>query len=191
MYCESNEAGHLDHFEPLALAPDRTFDWQNLVQACDICDSHHKRDRFRSDAGDRPVDPTAEDPSRHLGFLPSGAIDAKTGRGSWTVELLGLDRQQLAVGRQMRWLSLRLLIPEYASLQASGRPSEARRYANAIQRGPFPSVLRDLVAAADSPAADVFGLSQVRAALVQCPEIRRWAGAAQSNQPIGEGDEEA
>ena len=70
MYCEHNEATQLDHFEPRAQAPERTFDWLNLLLACDVCNSNTKRKQHTRGDGIALLDPTADDPAHRLEFLP-------------------------------------------------------------------------------------------------------------------------
>lgn len=55
MYCEHSEAGHIDHFEPRSLSPEKTFIWENLLLSCERCNSNYKRDRFESPAGARAL----------------------------------------------------------------------------------------------------------------------------------------
>jgi HNH endonuclease len=68
MYCGADFGTDVDHFDPIARTPLRAFDWPNHLLACPTCNSNHKRDRFPTDAGGRPllIDPTAEDPFEHM-----------------------------------------------------------------------------------------------------------------------------
>lgn len=54
MYCGDNQGTDVDHFEPLSLAPLRTFDWPNHLLACSLCNSHYKRHLFPCDEDGRP-----------------------------------------------------------------------------------------------------------------------------------------
>lgn len=76
-YCESQiravSYGHIEHFYPRSVYVDKTFEWDNLLLSCEICnDAGHKGDRFPLDADGNPllIDPTdgVTEPSVHLKF---------------------------------------------------------------------------------------------------------------------------
>lgn len=74
-YCESKVThityGAIEHFRPKAQYVNHTFEWNNLLLSCDICnDAGHKGDTFRLDKRGNPVliDPTTSDPGLHLRF---------------------------------------------------------------------------------------------------------------------------
>lgn len=74
-YCESKLThiayGAIEHFRPKARYVDRTFDWDNLLLSCDICnDAGHKGAHFPLDGHGAPllIDPTTSVPSLHLRF---------------------------------------------------------------------------------------------------------------------------
>ena len=66
MYCGTDFGTDIDHFDPKARNPLRTFDWLNHLLACSTCNGNQKRDRFPTDTAKHPllIDPTAEAPSR-------------------------------------------------------------------------------------------------------------------------------
>lgn len=176
MYCEYNEGPHIDHFEPRASDPTKTFFWDNLHLACSNCDSNQKRDRFlRPGDGTRPLSPRNDFPELHLQILPSGKIRSFSERGAWSIDLFGLDRKPLEDGRADQWTMLELLIQHYADCRQR-QSAKAEKVAMTIQRGRFHSVLRDLVAAANGPKSTVLGLGKVQEAIQQCPEVLSWAG---------------
>ncbi|MFD1364783.1 HNH endonuclease family protein [Actinoplanes sichuanensis] len=103
MYCGDNQGTDIDHHEPMARDPLRTFDWLNHLLACSHCNSHHKRDRFPVDEHGRPllIDPSVEDPFDHLLLsLSVGEYRALTEKGVQSIEVFGLNRPILARGRQ-------------------------------------------------------------------------------------------
>jgi uncharacterized protein (TIGR02646 family) len=64
-YCESKITiityGNIEHFRPKSIYEDLTFNWTNLLLACDICnDTAHKSNHFPLDANNEPllIDPT-------------------------------------------------------------------------------------------------------------------------------------
>jgi len=50
MYCCDSTGTDIDHFEPIALAPLRAFDWLNHLLACSFCNSNQKRELYPCDA---------------------------------------------------------------------------------------------------------------------------------------------
>lgn len=102
MYCCDDLSTDVDHFEPLAINPLRTFDWLNHLLACTACNSHHKGDRFPLDSLGEPllIDPTREDPFEHLYLgLANGEYTGLTDKGRTTLEVCGLNRDDLPNAR--------------------------------------------------------------------------------------------
>ncbi len=102
MYCGDNHGTDIDHFEPIAANPLRTFDWLNHLLACSTCNSHCKRDRFPTDPAGNPllIDPTVEDPFDHLLLnVTLGEYLALSDKGAATIEVCQLNRATLAQGR--------------------------------------------------------------------------------------------
>jgi uncharacterized protein (TIGR02646 family) len=71
-YCESNEATVVDHVAPKSKFPELTFDWENLLMACDQCNTHHKMDLFAV------FDPVDSNTVIKLGKGPSKTEPPKT-----------------------------------------------------------------------------------------------------------------
>jgi hypothetical protein len=104
MYCLDSHGTDIDHFWPKARYPERLFEWLNLLLGCAEC-GRLKGDRFPLDPHGQPllVDPTAEDPWRHLDFEPStGIVMARfdvvasqpIAKGAATVKVLQLDQRE-------------------------------------------------------------------------------------------------
>ncbi|HAN46134.1 MAG TPA: HNH endonuclease [Cyanobacteria bacterium UBA8156] len=101
-YCESQITavtyGAIEHFFPKSRYPDRTFAWENLLLACDVCNSR-KGDTFPLDAADGTpllVNPCAEDPAVHLQFdwnpiTRLASIYGRDRRGETVVALFDLN----------------------------------------------------------------------------------------------------
>lgn len=47
VYCENNEATDIEHIYPKKLYPEKAFNWENYLLACNKCNSHHKSDKFK------------------------------------------------------------------------------------------------------------------------------------------------
>lgn len=92
------------------------FEWRNLFYACSHC-VKSKGNHFPV-SGDRAdflatfdevikqespflIDPTAENPHRHLRFLHDGVVVAETQKGFETIEVFSLNRAALVQGRRV------------------------------------------------------------------------------------------
>lgn len=117
MYCGDSHGTDIEHFWPKTPYPERMFRWPNLLLCCTEC-GRFKGDRFPVENGEPMlVDPTADDPWRHLDFDPgTGNIAARfdaqandwSARGMKTVEVLQLDRREaLNASYKKTWRRLR------------------------------------------------------------------------------------
>ena len=75
VYCESKVTvvtyGQIEHFYPKGQYVERTFQWENLLLSCDLCNNaHHKGTKFPLDGNNDPllIDPTSVGPEAHLVF---------------------------------------------------------------------------------------------------------------------------
>lgn len=142
-YCESrlssSSHGDLEHFRPRAgarglkseYAPLHywwlAYDWENLLIACQICNSKYKRDFFplenenqRAAIGEKGqslrregallIDPCQDNPADHLNFSADGTVGPRTKRGEATIKILGLDRAQLNEQRRKAAADLSLFL---------------------------------------------------------------------------------
>lgn len=129
-YCEREvtaENGGPAHFRPLGHATDMSgedsrdhygwlaYDWTNLLLSCSACDKA-KGDKFPVIGRRAPrltlasdveaierrelVDPTRDEPSRHLRFLANGRCRSVDRMGAVTIATLGLNRGRLLSGRK-------------------------------------------------------------------------------------------
>lgn len=177
MYCEDSEGTAIDHFWPKATYPERAFDWNNYLLGCSRCNSNFKRDRFPLDISGQPllINPTEEDPLDHLAFSPStGRYQPISAKGQPSIEVFGLDRGTLVLGRQRAWTNLKHLLVRYGQLREAGRQREAEEIVEVLQRFPFAGVLAAFVRIAESPAADVLIGTECLSVLRSHPEIPTW-----------------
>jgi uncharacterized protein (TIGR02646 family) len=125
-YCETRLVGQfgiVEHFRPKTSGmEDRSFtgywwlayEWQNLLVCCQRCNMM-KANRFpikgkRASptaigselSKEKPLllDPCIDKPDEHLAFDDSGAIAAKSERGRVTIQVLGLNREELVENRK-------------------------------------------------------------------------------------------
>src|SRR5579859_6404869 len=108
-YCEHIEANTIDHFWPRHPAVDeahvhnqgdRTWDWDNFILACSVCQGHKLEKLPVTADGHWMVNPRIEEP---LGFLRINSQDGKIyalplgraieQRGAHTIAILKLDQR--------------------------------------------------------------------------------------------------
>lgn len=100
-YCESKLThiayGDIEHIIPKASAPERTYEWENLTTACDICNTN-KSDK------EGMVDPYAHDPEQlHFRFMgPMITIVPGSEPAKLTLTELDLNRPALMEKRKDR-----------------------------------------------------------------------------------------
>jgi len=100
-YCESKLThvayGDIEHIIPKASAPERTYEWENLTTACDICNTN-KSDK------DGMVDPYRGDPEQmHFRFMgPMLTIVPGSEPAKLTLTELDLNRTSLMEKRKER-----------------------------------------------------------------------------------------
>jgi len=161
MYCGDSRGTDIDHFEPIAKAPFRTFEWHNHTLACTSCNSNEKRDSYpcAEDGSPLLINPTAEEPSDHLDLLLSvGEYEGITIKGSATIRVFQLNRKDLAIGRANAFIRCKSMLRDYIMLESKGRTEEAVATQLALKQLPFVDVLFAMYRTIDLPgAATVLG----------------------------------
>ncbi|GLZ13526.1 HNH endonuclease [Actinomadura sp. NBRC 104425] len=156
MYCGDSLGTSIDHFEPLKEAPLRTFDWLNHLLACSMCNSNQKRDLFprAADGTALLIDPSRDDPYDHLRLvLNTGRYRARDRRGEATIEVFGLNRGDLVMGRQHAVPRTEAMVMARRAALDAGDHRRAERLMNSLLHHPFIDVLYAMVRAAASPGA--------------------------------------
>jgi len=165
-FCERpvKSSDGISHFRPLSVDDDDehpdhyswlAYEWQNLFLICRSCQKQ-RRDRFQVmgqrarflatfdevRAEERPllIDPTVENPARHLSFLFSGECVPKPGsiRATATVDLLALNDDEL-IHRRREAIN-RVITAWKATLQREGDVTDA------VLTTPFLGAWRDVLA---------------------------------------------
>ncbi|HWO64347.1 MAG TPA: HNH endonuclease [Umezawaea sp.] len=155
MYCGDSQGTDIDHFEPIARNPLRTFDWLNHLLACSTCNSHNKRSLFPlgPDGGPLLIDPTAEDPFDHLLLTPSlGVYRGLTPKGRATIEACALNRYPLTRGRQNSLRVVVMCLKQWATAYDTD-PAAMREAVVTVREQPFADVCQSLLRLALSPGA--------------------------------------
>ncbi|GAA0680751.1 HNH endonuclease [Kitasatospora atroaurantiaca] len=157
MYCGDNLGTDIDHFEPIARAPLRTFDWHNHLLACAFCNSNQKRDRFPCDpvtGAHLLIDPAREDPADHLLlYLESGSYEGLTPKGEATIDVFALNaRAELVRGRRLAFTVVKALLREWHTQSRRGDPATGQEVADSLRMLWQADVLRAVVRLARTPA---------------------------------------
>lgn len=177
MYCGDNQGTDIDHHEPLARNPLRTFDWLNHLLACSYCNSHAKRDTFPLDGLGAPllINPCAEDPFDHLLLtLSLGIYQPLTDKGSATIEVCGLNRALLVRGRVQARRVVALCLAEWEAARARGDRIRQAAAVLTVREQPFADVCQSMLRQARSRGADaIFADTPAILRLLRIPELRR------------------
>lgn len=159
MYCGDNQGSDIDHFEPLSVAPLRTFEWKNHLLACAVCNSHHKRHVFPRDAAGRPllIDPTIQEPLEHLHLvLGTGLYRGLTPQGETSIDVFGLNaRGALVKGRHDAYSTAALFLEKWRAAADKGQTDRARDTVRIAWDRPLADVLVSMFHQAVHPAAEL------------------------------------
>lgn len=176
MYCGDSQGTDIDHFEPLRVNPLRTFDWNNHLLACSLCNSHLKRDQFPTADDGTPllIDPSRDDPAAHLHLsLAAGVYLDLSDRGKETITIFGLNRRILVEGRLRAYRLTPLLLERWRDVFELGDLERATRWADDIWEQPTADVVHAMFHHAVTPGAeDVFADEPETLALLRDPAVR-------------------
>ncbi|MFD4175247.1 HNH endonuclease family protein [Streptomyces anulatus] len=146
MYCDDSRGTDIDHFQPLACAPLRAFDWHNHLFACAWCNSSDKQGRYPLDEDGNCllIDPTVDDPADHLLLrFTSCLYEGLTAKGKASIEVFGLNRPDLLDGRVRAFTTACLVIEGWHQRHLAEGPS-AGGIARALLESPFVDVVYSL-----------------------------------------------
>lgn len=189
MYCGEGRGTSIDHFEPIARNPPRTFDWLNHLLACTTCNSHEKRDQFPVDAQGQPllIDPTAEDPFDHLLLtLSVGRYEWLSEKGRFTIEIFSLNRPILEQGRADARLIIEACLEKWYAASHAGDSALMGRMVRAIQGQPFADVCQSMLRQAVLPGADIVSTAPP-GSLASCAFPRCGPRCSHSAYPLSPG----
>jgi len=176
MYCGDGMGSDIDHHEPIAHNPARTFDWLNHLLACAFCNSHHKREQYPLDEQGLPllIDPTFEDPLDHLFLaLSVGKYRALTIKGEQTIQVCGLNRASLERGRQNAFDQVCGLVTRWWEMRESGDSHAEARAIWTLCDQPHGDVLHAMLRQAELPGArDIFRGDDRLIARLRLPDLR-------------------
>jgi len=154
-YCESKlqhiHHGDVEHIYPKSLDPTKTFEWQNLTLACEVCNQNKSnKDPFLENI----IDPYQTDPEQHLIFAGGLVFARGTREGTSTRILLELHRAELV---EMRNDQLEKVMAIYTQILDATLPLTVRKalYQDMIQReagakAPYAAMTRCLVASMET-----------------------------------------
>jgi len=112
-YCDSTleaSLGHVDHFYPKSLFPEKAFQWLNLILACQVCNIA-KGAKFPVSEDGEPLllYPGFDNPNDHIKELDDGQLVGLTAKGNATITLLQLNRSSLVESRKRERLYRRIV----------------------------------------------------------------------------------
>jgi TIGR02646 family protein len=174
MYCEDSQGTDIDHFRPKSAYPEHTFSWPNHLLACARCNSNHKRDQFPLDEAGNPllIDPTADDPTKHLSFSPTtGMYVGEDRKGATTIDVFALNRDVCTTGRRAVWVAMMELIRGYALRKDAGDDAQAADLLTALVNQPFQSLRVYIGTVCRGGSAELLLPADVISAIARYPEL--------------------
>ncbi|SDT59489.1 5-methylcytosine-specific restriction endonuclease McrA [Streptomyces sp. TLI_053] len=159
MYCGHDLADQIDHFVPVVIDPARTFSWPNHLLACGPCNTRFKNRLFEVDEAGRPllIDPTAEDPFRHLHLvLSTGEYLGIDDRGDYTIATVGLNREKRPEARRQAMAVTAFAIEKWWSARTDGDRAAVDTAASVVRGQPFAGVFQSMLRQAVRAEADLF-----------------------------------
>ncbi|WP_349357583.1 retron system putative HNH endonuclease [Stappia sp.] len=174
-YCEDSAADEVEHVKPKDLYPQSVFRWPNYVYACGPCNGRKRNKFSVIDAGGTMVDitrargapvvapveglpalidPRSEDPMQFFDmdlqgtFVVLEALDLNPvdeARATFTIELLGLNRDLLLTTRRDAYLGYRARLSEYSARAEQGaEEAELDAIRSSLLRSPHPTVWEEM-----------------------------------------------
>lgn len=143
MFCSSNESSDIDHLKPKSVFPGQTFDWENLLWVCAVC-NRYKGDRYPpiTEPGPEILDPAGVNPWDHLfidrvtGLLVGVwriEINAPDERAESTIRIVNLNREALQERRLARVKQLVKFARE-SLRRMKARPADRSKIRGEIRR---------------------------------------------------------
>jgi uncharacterized protein (TIGR02646 family) len=173
-YCEQIEAQTIDHFWPQTTAQKR-WDWENLVLACDVCQSK-KLDRPPVDEqGYQMLNPRHDEPLRFLYFdFRTGLVtsfpssEEAIARGRLTIERLALDRRTALTEARRRkfWDVMGYVVRVVQPVSVTDAEEAWRQLVDHLQPGaPYLGMIRQLLLTPNAYTPLITELKRVRPGL--------------------------
>lgn len=163
--CETPEPRTIEHLDEKTLHPERMFDWDNVLPACNDCNTT----RLHMGVRDRPIDPSATDPLSHFGWNEYGRIvplPASRPRVEATVEMYNLGRFDHERMKRRTWLRY-LFVRVCAEIPVTAE-TRAMLFDLLDRRSMFLGPLRDYMLRPPTPSEREL----VRCVFVKLPELR-------------------
>jgi uncharacterized protein (TIGR02646 family) len=131
MWCSGSEAAQVEHLRPRRTFPEHSFNWNNLLWSCGVCNGHKGAQFPGPEAGGPLLDPITEDVWKHLfidefgNLTPRWRADSNDQdlRAVKTISVLALDRDALQLSRQHRLRDLQNKVTDTLALVAAGKLS--------------------------------------------------------------------
>ncbi|MBP3043665.1 HNH endonuclease [Arthrobacter jiangjiafuii] len=113
-YCDSHvihvAQPHIEHYRPRKSYPELVVAWDNLTVACPRCNAL-KLDNFSEKLP--LVNPFIDDPMDHFIFYGDMVFAPESLRGEYTIQILGLNREDIVSMRKQRMLNMERLVASW------------------------------------------------------------------------------
>ncbi len=153
-YCESEitpvSYPHVEHFRPQSIYPKLAYDWDNLLLACEVCNSGKKSDQFPLEDGRQPqedknspcsldnsddnalVNPCVDNPEDFFRFEDEWII-CLNDRARKTRDVCGLNREDLRDKRKIELTKMVAIAKAFMYFKQNGIKRECREFAYRIR----------------------------------------------------------
>ncbi len=97
-----NTNSHIDHFRKQEHFPNLTFDWNNLFVATnnEYYGAKYKDKKIKKEEYSLIINPTLDNPNKHLEYSMNGNINGKDAKGIKTIEIFNLNHRSLVEERK-------------------------------------------------------------------------------------------
>lgn len=129
----------VDHYRPYVRFPKLKCDYENLYYCCITCNSH-KNHYWPRDKSSDPfvIAPCSHEMAMHLRFNEeSGLVEAKSGDGEFTIDLLQLNDEEVVRYRQKLFRMVKLCVDEIAKCRSQLRGLEKRHKKGKVDQATY------------------------------------------------------
>lgn len=194
-YCQLDRGNAIEHYEPIDKDPDKAFDWDNYLWACNVCNSSEKGKDFpkHSDGRSLLLNPVEKDPYDYLPLNREGFYlefdknhpeEFHREVNNATLKVLGLNEYGSFIqDRKDAWELIESELPSYPQSSIEQR---VKLQAKLTDRPIVVSVLAFMLHTFDTHSvAQVILGDSLHQAIAQCADdIRIWTNPqARAGQP--------
>ncbi|MFC8521532.1 MULTISPECIES: HNH endonuclease [Micrococcaceae] len=145
-YCDSHMSqvtyAHIEHYKPRSTYPELVVDWDNLTVACPRCNSS-KSDTFSEDLPF--ITPFSDIPDDHFVFFGDLVLSPASQRGEYTIQVLGLNHEDLVAARRRRLQSIIQLAKAWFDAPELLKPGVLGEIRRQLDEGEYVASVRSLL----------------------------------------------